>query len=138
LTDVTYHALHGVKSYLEKHILLCGMKGITHAALDTRKRFVSVPETGCLETRVDHIVETAGSNLLDALAIPNTEWRQVCTNDLQQVWNVLGKHAMEAVLFTEYRKELSPDGNKVNDHHLACLCDFQTMQSAPLKKLWKC
>lgn len=72
------------------------------------------------------VLETDGTNLTDIMVLPEVDFTRTVTNDIIEMFSVLGIEAARACLFNELRNVLSFDGAYVNYRHLACLADAMT------------
>lgn len=77
--------------------------------------------------RKDHpILETEGTNLKDALNLLGVDHTKTISNDILEVYDVLGIEATRQVLLNELRNVISFDGSYVNYRHLSLLADTMT------------
>lgn len=72
------------------------------------------------------ILDTEGSNLMAAMSTDEVDHRRTISNDIVEIFSVLGIEAVRAALFKELRQVLSFDGSYVNYRHLATLSDVMT------------
>jgi len=72
------------------------------------------------------MMETDGSNLMEVLSYPKVDHTRTISNDVVEMFQVLGIEGARASLFNELRAVLSFDGSYVNYRHIACLADCMT------------
>ena len=91
------------------------------------------PITGTVTLQPQTVVDLAGHNFLALAGLPDIDFSLTTTNNVMEVYRMLGKHALANVLFDELKAHLSPDGNSVNDAYIAVFADFMTSQCTPIK-----
>lgn len=74
----------------------------------------------------DWVLETDGTNLATVLNIPGVDHTSTVSNDVVEMFQVLGIEGARSSLFNEMRTVLSFDGAYVNYRHIACLSDCMT------------
>jgi len=79
-------------------------------------------------TRTQHVVDTTGSSLADARALPLVDWERTYCNDVSEVQSVLGIGAAAAVLYKELTNVISFDGTYVFPGHLQLVVDTMTRE----------
>lgn len=72
------------------------------------------------------VLDTVGSNLIDILALDYIDRYKTITNDIQEVYKVLGVEAARQTIYNEIEEVMSFDGTYINHHHMAMLCDRMT------------
>lgn len=92
----------------------------------TKKAMKVWNDASGFETHDGFVLETDGTNLADVLVLPEVDFTRTVTNDIIEMFTVLGIEAARASLFNELRNVLSFDGAYVNYRHLACLADSMT------------
>lgn len=75
----------------------------------------------------DWMIQTAGTNLKKILKMPEIDIKRTKTNDVFQVYEVLGIEAARAVIFNEAKATLDEQGLDVDPRHLALLADVMTV-----------
>ena len=71
----------------------------------------------------DWIIQTAGSNLKKILKMPEVDLTKTKTNDIHQVYDVLGIEAARNVILLESKETLDEQGLEVDIRHLTLLAD---------------
>ena len=66
------------------------------------------------------------------LACENIDVNKTYTNDVQEIYRVLGIEAMRNAIFNELSEVIEFDGTYINYHHLSILCDRMTCTDRPV------
>ena len=72
------------------------------------------------------IVDTQGTNLVKLLGMPGIDPTRTLSDDMWEIYNVLGVEATRKFLFREANKILSFDGVYINPRHIYLLVDAMT------------
>jgi DNA-directed RNA polymerase II subunit RPB1 len=119
------HYLKTFQDQLLDNIILRGVKHIERVI--PRKITNSVTETdGAYVKRESWVLDTVGTNLLDLLGLDFIDNTRTFTNDIQEVYRVLGIEAARQVIFNEISEVMEFDSTYINYHHLSILCDRMT------------
>jgi len=88
------------------------------------------PKTGSVvEAKKDeYFYETDGTNLKKAFSFDYVDYRRTTTNDVVEIWRVLGIEACRKSLLGEIRAVMDTYGIYINYRHLAVLCDQMTQR----------
>lgn len=115
---------------LEQEILskmdLGGMNAIRKAFMRQAKDSYVNPKTGVYETRQEWMLDTEGVNLAAVMAHDAVDHTRTYSNDVVEVFMVLGIEAARQLLMNEIGEVISFDGSYVNYRHLAILVDSMT------------
>ena len=79
----------------------------------------------CIRDRLD----TVGTNLTDILAIPYIDTTKTYSNNIPEIYKVLGIEAARQSIYREFIEVLEDSGTYINEHHLSILCDRMTYNS---------
>ena len=90
------------------------------------KRSVWDDDTG-FGTRDEWVLETDGTNLMSVFGVEYVDPTRTISNDIVEVFVVLGIEGVRGSILSELRNVISFDGSYVNYRHLACLVDVMTM-----------
>ena len=71
----------------------------------------------------DWIIQTAGSNLKKVLKMPEVDLSKTKTNDMHQIYDVLGIEAARNIILLESKETLDEQGLEVDIRHLTLLAD---------------
>jgi DNA-directed RNA polymerase II subunit RPB1 len=72
------------------------------------------------------ILDTTGTNLIDTLALDFIDSTRTYSNDIKEVFDVLGIEAARQMIYNEFNDVMSYSGVYLNHHHLSLLCDRMT------------
>ena len=98
------------------NIVLRGVKGLSNVLL--RKITDSVVKVdGAYTKKETWVLDTTGTNLLTALALDYIDVTRTISNDIQEIYNVLGIEAARVAIFTELSEVLEFDNTYINYHH---------------------
>lgn len=75
----------------------------------------------------DWIIQTAGTNLKKILGVQGIDLRRTRTNDIHQVYEVMGIEAARSAILQEARETLEEQGLEVDIRHLTLLADIMTL-----------
>lgn len=111
------YVLKNFQDSLMNNIVLRGIKNIRKVIL--RK----VPNANKDDT---WILDTDGSNLLDILALDYINYKDTFTNNISEMYNVLGIEAARQSIYNELADVIEFDGTYINAHHMNLLGDRMT------------
>tara|TARA_B100000886_G_scaffold336333_1_gene294909 strand:+ start:9116 stop:13621 length:4506 start_codon:yes stop_codon:yes gene_type:complete len=72
------------------------------------------------------VLDTVGTNLQDVLALDYIDRNKTTSNNIIEVYNVLGIEAARQCIYDELIEVIEFDGTYINSHHLDILCDRMT------------
>eukprot|EP00580_Thalassiosira_gravida_P018881 CAMPEP_0201660330 /NCGR_PEP_ID=MMETSP0494-20130426/2988_1 /ASSEMBLY_ACC=CAM_ASM_000839 /TAXON_ID=420259 /ORGANISM="Thalassiosira gravida, Strain GMp14c1" /LENGTH=1751 /DNA_ID=CAMNT_0048138163 /DNA_START=124 /DNA_END=5379 /DNA_ORIENTATION=- len=115
---------------LEKNMLstlrLRGVEDVKKVFMREEKRATWDDEKGFGRV-VEWVLETDGTNLMAVLGIDYVDATRTYSNDIVEVFMVLGIEGVRGSILSELRNVISFDGSYVNYRHLATLVDVMTM-----------
>jgi DNA-directed RNA polymerase II subunit RPB1 len=119
-----------VKSFQDKllnEMVIRGIKNIEKVNIrEIKNHKVYDDETGNYNKKDCYVLDTIGTNLVDILALDYIESQKCFTNDVIEMYNVLGIEAARKSLFNEIIDVMEFDSTYINHHHLHLLCDRMT------------
>jgi len=115
-----------IEASLLSELSLGGIPAIRKVFMREPKIAVVDPDTGSYTTESEWVLDTDGVNLLSVMSHPDVDHTQTVSNDVVEMFDVLGIEAVRASLLNEVRSVISFDGAYVNYRHLAILCDTMT------------
>lgn len=119
------HELQTFQNELLDRLILRGVKGIGRVI--PRKVSDEVVQTdGGYERQDVWVLDTVGTNLLGLLSLDYIDVNRTVTNDIQEVYRVLGIEAARQAIFNELSEVIEFDSTYINYHHLSVLCDRMT------------
>jgi DNA-directed RNA polymerase beta' subunit len=72
------------------------------------------------------ILDTTGSNLLEVLALDFVDGNRTFSNDINEIFLILGIEAARQILYNEFVEVMEFSDVYINYHHLSLLCDRMT------------
>ena len=118
--------LKNFQDELLNNLVLRGIKDI--AAVIPRKITDSVEEdNGSYNRKEIWVLDTVGTNLLELLSLDDINVNNTYTNDIQEVYRILGIEAARQIIYNEFTEVIEHDGAYINYHHLSLLCDRMTV-----------
>lgn len=119
------YALKNFQDELLENIVLRGVKGLNKIIL--RKVIDNVVEKNGVYQKQDiWVLDTIGTNLLDVLALDFIDNTRTISNDIIEIYNVLGIEAARQALYNEMVDVLEFDGTYIDYHNYSVLIDRMT------------
>ena len=119
------YLLKNFQDTLLNNIVLRGVNGIVNVSPRKLQNMV-VKEEGKFTKKDTWILDTTGSNLMEALALDFIDYTRTYSNDIREVFDVLGIEAARQVLYNEFAEVMEFSDVYINYHHLSLLCDRMT------------
>ena len=123
-TDDIY-ILKNFQQQLLENIVIRGIKNINKVILRKIKGIVS-EKNGTYSPEDIWVLDTVGSNLIDILALDYIDSTRTFTNNIIEIYNILGIEAARQAIYNELVDVIEFDGTYINFHHLSILCDRMT------------
>jgi DNA-directed RNA polymerase beta' subunit len=122
------YILKNFQDQLLDGIVLRGIKHINKVILRKVKDNL-VEKGGAFKKEDIWVLDTIGTNLLEVLGLDYIDSSRTISNDIIEIFNVLGVEAARQCIYNELAEVLEFDGSYVNAHHMALLCDRMTFSS---------
>jgi DNA-directed RNA polymerase beta' subunit len=119
------YLLKNFQDSLLNNIVLRGVNGIENV-IPRKLQNMIVKEEGKYVKKDVWILDTTGSNLMETLAIDFIDNKRTYSNDIKEVFDVLGIEAARQVLYNEFVEVMEFSDVYINYHHLSLLCDRMT------------
>jgi len=119
------YRLKGFQDSLLDNLVLRGVKDISKV-MPRKITDSMVEKDGQYERQETWVLDTVGTNLLALLSLDYIDVQRTFTNDIQEVYRVLGVEAARQCIFNEIEEVLAFDSTYINYHHLSVLCDRMT------------
>ena len=123
-TDQIYF-LKGFRDQLLNNIVLRGIENINKVIMRKIKDKM-VEKSGTYIKQDIWVLDTIGTNLMDVLALDYIDNTKTYSNDIIEIYDVLGMEAARQALYNEFMDVIEFDGGYVNYHHPSLLCDRMT------------
>ena len=122
------YILKNFQDQLLQNIVLRGVKGINKVVL--RKVIDNMIEHNGLYKKQDiWVLDTIGTNLLDVLGLNYIDNTRTTSNDIIEIYNVLGIEAARQSIYNELVEVVEFDGTYINYHNYSVLVDRMTATS---------
>jgi len=119
------YILKNFQDQLLENVVLRGIKGINKVILRKIKDNV-IESNGSYAKQDIWVLDTIGSNLLDVLGLDYVDNTKTFSNDIVEIYNVLGIEAARQIIMNELMEVISFDGTYINYHNYSVLVDRMT------------
>ena len=119
------YMLRNFQEALLNNIVLRGIHGIKNVQPRKLQNAV-VKEEGKYSQKDIWILDTTGTNLMDVLAFDFIDAARTYSNDIKEIFDVLGIEAARQTIYNELYEVMEFAGVYINYHHLSLLCDRMT------------
>ena len=119
------YLLKNFQEQLLQNIVLRGVKKINKVILRKIKDNM-VEKSGSYKKEEIWVLDTIGTNLLEVLGLDYIDSKRTISNDIIEIFNVLGVEAARKAIYSELADVLEFDGSYLNYHHMSLLCDRMT------------
>ena len=119
------YTLKGIQDQLLNNIILRGVENINKVIMRKIKDKL-VQKAGSYVKEDIWVLDTIGTNLLDVLSLDYIDYTRTYSNDIPEIFDVLGMEAARQALYNELMDVIEFDGGYVNYHHASLLCDRMT------------
>ena len=119
------YILKNFQDQLLNNIVLRGIKNIDKVILRKIKDNL-VEKAGTYVKQDIWVLDTIGTNMLDVLGLDYIDPNRTYSNDIIEIFNVLGMEAARQAIYNELADVIEFDGTYLNYHHMALLCDRMT------------
>ena len=119
------YILKNFQDQLLQKVVLRGIQGINKVIL--RKVLDNVVEINGVYKKQDiWVLDTIGTNLLDVLGLDYIDNTRTLSNDIVEIYNVLGIEAARQAIYNELVEVVEFDGTYINYHNYSVLVDRMT------------
>ena len=119
------YILKNFQDQLLQNVVLRGIKGINKVIL--RKILDNMVENnGIYKKQEIWVLDTIGTNLLDVLGLDFIDNKRTLSNDIVEIYNVLGIEAARQTIYNELVDVVEFDGTYINFHNYSVLVDRMT------------
>jgi DNA-directed RNA polymerase II subunit RPB1 len=119
------YILKNFQEQLLKNVVLRGIKGIDKVILRKIKDNM-VENNGVYKKQDIWVLDTIGTNLLDVLGLDYIDNNRTFSNDIIEIYHVLGIEAARQAIYNELVDVIEFDGTYINYHHFSMLVDRMT------------
>jgi DNA-directed RNA polymerase II subunit RPB1 len=119
------YILKNFQDQLLQNIVIRGIKGINKVILRKIKDNM-VENNGIYKKQEIWVLDTIGTNLLDVLGLDFIDNKRTFSNDIVEIYNVLGIEAARQSIYNELVDVIEFDGTYINYHNFSVLVDRMT------------
>ena len=119
------YMLNNFQESLLRKIVLRGVNGIQHVMPRKLQNYVVKNEDKYVRKDV-WVLDTTGTNMLDILSLDFVDVERTYSNDIQEIFDVLGIEAARKTIYNELIEVMEFSDVYINYHHLSVLCDRMT------------
>ena len=119
------YILKNFQDQLLNNVILRGTKGINKVILRKIKDNV-FDDAGTYKKQDIWVLDTVGTNMMDVLALDYIDASRTFSNDIVEIYHVLGIEAARQAIYNELVEVIEFDGTYINYHHFSVLCDRMT------------
>ncbi len=116
------YILKNFQDQLLNNTVIRGVKNIDKVIMRKIKDNL-VEKSGTYKKQEIWVLDTIGTNMLDVLGLDYIDSTRTFSNDIIEIYHVLGIEAARQAIINELADVLEFDGGYVNFHHMALLCD---------------
>jgi DNA-directed RNA polymerase II subunit RPB1 len=117
------YILKNFRDQLLNNIILRGVKGIGGIVMRKVPGVLRRVEGNYVKNDI-WVMDTMGTNLMQVLALDTIDTTRTVSNDIQEIYRVLGIEAARVAIMNELVESF--DDTYINYHHLSVLCDRMT------------
>ena len=122
------YVLKNFQDQLLNNVILRGINRINKVILRKIKDNM-VEKNGSFVKQDIWVLDTIGTNMLDVFALEYIDNNRTFSNDIIEVFNVLGIEAARQIIYNELVEVIEFDGTYINYHNFSVLCDRMTFTS---------
>ena len=120
------YMLRNFQENLLNNIVLRGVPGIRNV-IPRKLQNMVVKDEGKYSQKDVWVLDTTGTNMMDVLAFDFIDSTRTYSNDIQEIFDVLGIEAARQTIYNEMYEVMEFSGVYINYHHLSLLCDRMTL-----------
>ena len=117
--------LRNYQESILNNTILRGINGVTNVMPRKLQNYV-VRNEGSYTQKDLWILDTTGTNLIDIFAFDFIDYTRTFSNDIKEIFDVLGIEAARQTIYNEFVDVMDFSGVYINYHHLSLLCDRMT------------
>ena len=122
------YMLKNFQDQLLENVIIRGISGIRKANLRKIKDNV-VEHNGSYKKQDIWVLDTIGTNLMEILSLDFIDKNRTVSNNIVEVYDVLGIEAARQTIYNEFAEVIEFDGTYINYHNFSILCDRMTFTS---------
>ena len=110
---------------MREKVIIKGVDGINSVSMYKNNNNYDRVDNDYIQ-KDEWVLNTNGINLLEILTNNNIDNTRTYSNDIYEMYDLLGIEAARTVLMNEIKEVIDNSGNYVNYRHLSLLCDIMT------------
>jgi DNA-directed RNA polymerase beta' subunit len=122
--------LTALEQNIMENVIVKGIKGVHKAMLSKQDPMVYNTDVKIFQKSYEWVITTDGTNLRQVLALPEVDASRTVSNDVHEIYNILGIEATRQALINEIMECLA--GVDVGMRHIALLADVMTLKGGLL------
>lgn len=122
------YMLKNFQDQLLENVIIRGISGIRKVNLRKIKDNV-VEHNGSYKKQDIWVLDTIGTNLMEILSLDFIDKNRTVSNNIVEVYDVLGIEAARQTIYNEFVEVIEFDGTYINYHNFSILCDRMTFTS---------
>jgi DNA-directed RNA polymerase II subunit RPB1 len=122
------YMLKNFQDQLLENVVIRGISGIRKVNLRKVKDNV-VEHNGSYKKQDIWVLDTIGTNLMEILSLDFIDKNRTVSNNIVEVYDVLGIEAARQTIYNEFVEVIEHDGTYINYHNFSILCDRMTFTS---------
>ena len=122
------YMLKNFQDQLLENVIIRGISGIRKVNLRKIKDNV-VEHNGSYKKQDIWVLDTIGTNLMEILSLDFIDKNRTVSNNIMEVYDVLGIEAARQTIYNEFVEVIEFDGTYINYHNFSILCDRMSFTS---------
>ena len=118
--------LKALEKNIMDNIVIKGVKNVNKSMMNKQEFMEYNPETLQFEKANEWVIDTSGTNLIDVMANTKVDFTRTISNDINEIYDLLGVEAARAALYNELSGVIADAELYVNYRHIALLVDTMT------------
>jgi DNA-directed RNA polymerase II subunit RPB1 len=123
INDLNY--IKAVIKDMRDKLIIKGIDSIKSVTMFKNKTKL-VRENEDYKSEEEWILDTDGINMLEMMNVDNVDQNRIVSNDIYEVYDMLGIEAARTVIMNEFREVIDAAGSYVNYRHISLLTDVMT------------
>ena len=123
--DDIINLLKTLEDTILNDIILKGIKNINKATMTKEQNYLRKNHND-YKSEPQWVIEAQGTNLIDILNCPHIDFSKTYSNNINEIYEILGIEATREAIIQEITELLSYDGTYINYRHIALLADIMT------------
>ena len=123
LNDI--NVLKNIEKNLREKVIIKGVNNIKSVTMRQEQNSFVKKDKSYVQEK-EWVLDTDGLNLQEIMNHPKVDETKTYSNDIYEIYEVLGIEAAKNIIMKELREVIDDAGNYVNFRHISLLCDTMT------------